>query len=177
MRRVVGCVALVVLASSPGAVRAQTWRVDAAATLLVEAWDQNERREALGGLFAGVESRLWRDVALRLEGVIARVRQHGDDAWLVGYTVGTRARWSAGGLRPYLDIGAGISHATREVPLRGTQFNFLATAGGGIELPLNGVAVAFGPRWLHLSNNGRQGRGRNPDIQSLGFTLAVVFAH
>jgi hypothetical protein len=35
------------------------------------------------------------------------------------------------------------------------------------------VHAVAGFRWIHLSNNGREGHDRNPDIQALGGYAAV----
>ena len=49
----------------------------------------------------------------------------------------------------------------------------LIIAGGGIEIPTGQVSLELGARWFHMSNNGREGASRNPDIQSLGMIIAI----
>jgi hypothetical protein len=147
--------------------------LDVAATVLREAWDFNESTEWLSGALAGLDRRMWRGLAVRGEAVALRVAQQGDDAWLVGFTVGTRVRWNHAGLRPLIDLAVGLSDATTAVPPRGTAFNYLATLGAGVEMPARGALVSVTGRWLHASNAGREGNHRNPDIQSLGVVFGI----
>jgi hypothetical protein len=172
MRSVVGCALLVSLCVANPLAQRATWHADLAGTALVESWDRNERREFLAGLFAGVDWRAWRGLAIRTEGVLLRVVQQEDDAVLGGFLLGTRTRWGAR-FQPYVDIGAGLSQSSQDVPVGGTAFNFLLMAGSGITLPTGRVATSIGGRWLHISNNGREGNDRNPDIQSLGIVVAI----
>jgi len=72
-----------------------------------------------------------------------------------------------------VDLAVGLSDSTVAVPKRGTTFNYLIVGGAGVELPGRAMTVDLGLRWLHVSNNGREGSGRNPDIQSLGITAGV----
>jgi hypothetical protein len=126
---------------------------------------------------AGVDRHVWNAVALRGEVMAVRVVQRGDDGWLGGFTVGTRLRWAGDGWRPLLDVAVGVSHATERIPPSGTQFNYLAVIGGGAERRVGAVLVAVTGRWLHASNNGREGRHLNPDIQSLGTLVSVGWEH
>jgi hypothetical protein len=87
--------------------------------------------------------------------------------------VGTRGRWGRGSLRPVVDVAVGLSNATRPVPPRGTSFNYLAAIGAGFEMAPRPAVVTVTGRWWHASNNGREGRQRNPDIQSLGVVVGV----
>jgi hypothetical protein len=149
------------------------WHVDVATTVFREAWDRNDSTEWLSGAILGVDRRIWRGLAVRTEALALRVFQHAEDAWLRGLTLGTRARWRRGSTSPVIDVAVGISDATQAVPPRGTSFNYLAAIGGGIEVPLRRMRLAVTGRWLHASNNGREGRHRNPDIQSLGLIVGV----
>lgn len=159
--------ALLVLAQSP-----EVWHVDLSASIFREAWDENERTEWLAGVGAGVDRQVWRALALRAELVALRVQQ-ARVAWLRGFTVGTRARWRRARVQPIADVAVGLSHSTEEVPLRGTRFNYLAVIGAGIETAVGRQRVSLTGRWLHVSNNGREGRDRNPDIQSLGLVVGL----
>jgi Lipid A 3-O-deacylase (PagL) len=141
--------------------------------MLWEAWDFNDSTEHLGGLVAGVDRRVWRGLFIRGEVLALRAMQHGDDSWVGGFTVGTRMRWGRGGLRPVVDVAVGSSSATRPVPPGGTAFNYLAAIGAGVEMPVGPSIVIVTARWLHASNNGREGRQRNPDLQSLGAVVSV----
>ena len=149
------------------------WGIDLSGAVLIEAWDYNAARESLAGGFVGVDRHVWGPLAARGEGLWLRVAQQGEDAWLRGFTIGSRARWRHSSAVPFLDIGVGLSSATARVPIHGTTFNYLATLGGGVEIPVRGIELAVGARWLHVSNNGREGRARNPDIQSIGVLVGV----
>jgi hypothetical protein len=145
--------------------------------VLREAWDFNDSLETLAGAAVGADRRVWRGVAVRGELLGLRVWQHGDDAWLGGFTIGTRTRWGSGGTRPVVDVGVGLSTASLPVPSKGTRVNYLAMFGAGVEHAAGPVVLAVTGRWFHASNNGREGRRLNPDIQSLGITLSVGWEH
>jgi hypothetical protein len=156
---------------------ARSTRVDAGALAAREAWDRNEASETLIGVLVGADHEVWRGLAVRAEVLALRVLQAHADAWLGGITLGTRMRLSDGRLRPLLDVAVGASHASRVVPVRGTRFNYLALIGGGVERRVGGVWLSVTGRWLHASNNGREGRHLNPDIQSLGALVSVGWEH
>jgi hypothetical protein len=164
----VGILALL-LASSP--------QIDVGVTTLVEVWDLNATRETLAGVIVGADHGVWRGVAIRGELLVLRVVQQPESAWLGGFTVGTRWRWQRDGTRPFIDIAVGLSTASGAVPPTGTHFNYLAAIGAGVERPLGSMTLAVTGRWLHASNNGRNGRSRNPDIQSLGALVSVGWKH
>jgi hypothetical protein len=153
------------------------WHADVGLAVLPEAWDVNEARETLTGLTAGVDRRVWKAVALRGEVMALRVLQAGDDAWLRGFSIGTRTRWGGPAVRRFVDVAVGLSDATQPVPPRGTRFNYLAAVGVGVEVPWGAAVVSVTGRWLHASNNGREGRHLNPDIQSLGAIVGVGWKH
>lgn len=153
---------------APGA-----WRVDVGVAALGEAWDVNESTDSLAGLVVGADRRAWRGWSIRGELLILRVLQQPDAAWLGGLTVGTRMRWGQANVRPVADVAVGLSSATRPVPQRGTTFNYLAVIGAGAEVPLRSLILTVTGRWIHASNNGREGRHRNPDIQALGAVVGV----
>jgi hypothetical protein len=173
--RVVAIVALVVACSTTVNAQASDWSVSGGTVALVEAWDYNEAKESLFGVVVGVDRRIWRRMSARAEGLALRVRQIGEDAWLRGFTVGTRARWPQARLRPFVELAVGLSDSTAIVPVRGTSFNYLLLSGAGVEVPAGNATFELGARWLHVSNNGRDGNHRNPDIQSLGLVVAVVW--
>ena len=149
------------------------WRIDAGVAVLSEAWDFNEATESFAGLIVGADRRVWKGLSLRGELLMLSVTQQPDHAWLRGVTVGTRMRWGQAHVRPVVDAGVGLSDSTRPVPTGGTAFNYLAVIGAGVEAPLGAVIVAVTGRWLHASNNGREGRHNNPDVQSLGAVVSV----
>jgi hypothetical protein len=147
--------------------------VDIAAGGFAEAWDRNEASEWLSGLAAGGDRRVWRGLAVRGELVLLRVWQQADDAWLRGITVGARHRMRGGGKTMFLDVAVGVSDSTVRVPVRGTEFNYLALIGAGAEIPMGGMLFTLAGRWFHVSNSGREGRHINPDIQALGALVGV----
>lgn len=151
-----------------------SWHVDFAGAAFHEAWDFNGSTESLAGAFFGIDRRVWRRVALRVELPAVHIFQNGDDAWLGGVTVGTRFRWRPGtGASLFVEISVGVSEATRPTPPRGTNFNYLALMGGGVEVPFRRVYLSVTGRWFHVSNASLEGSSRNPDIQSLGVLFGV----
>jgi hypothetical protein len=171
-------VALLVLCPTWTTAQSPSWQVDVAGVALAEAWDFNEGAESLAGLALGAQRRVWKALTVRAEGVVLHVEQAGDDGWLRGFTIGTRTRWGASRIKPFVHLGVGLSDATTPVPARGTRINFLALVGGGVQIPIRAqFLVDFGARWFHVSNNGREGRNRNPDIQALGAVIAIGWAY
>jgi hypothetical protein len=173
MRAWLMIVALVVASGMTAVAQTPTWHASAGATALVESWDYNESREALTGLVVGIDRHVWRALAMRVEGTVLHIAQDTPDAWLRGGTIGARARWSRSFGHPFIDIAVGLSHSTRDIPVRGTASNFLILAGAGVEVPFRAISLELAARWLHVSNNGRAGRHRNPDIQALGAVVAI----
>jgi len=161
------------MSGTSGRAAQSAWHVDAGGTALVEAWDLNESGEALAGVILGVDRSVWKGLAIRAETNVTRIEQEGPNAWLTGATLGTRARWSRSFGRPFVDLAFGFSGATHETPLRGTASNYLIVSGGGIELPAGRISLELAARWFHISNAGRHGARRNPDIQSLGVVVAI----
>jgi hypothetical protein len=175
MRSWSAIVALVVVSGASGRAQASAWHADIGGAAMVEAWDRNESGESIAGVVAGIDRRIWKGLAIRSEGHVAHVEQAGRDAWVHGVTLGTRGRWQRSFGRPFVDVAFGWSSASHETPPRGTASNYLIVTGAGVELPAGPVSLELGARWLHLSNNGRRGRGRNPDIQALGLVIAIGF--
>ena len=164
MRAWTAIVALLLVGAEATQAQDRSWHLDAAVLTLVEAWDYNEAKESLLGAAWGVDTSLWRAMRLRLEGQLLRVQQEGPDALLYGVTVGTRAQWRG---MPFVELAGGVSNATRRIPPRGTTVNLLILAGG------DRLSLDLAARWFHVSNNGREGRHRNPDIQALGTSIAI----
>lgn len=165
-------VLVLLVCATPASAQERAWTIDVTSGYYVEAWDSNEGTEHLAGIQAGIDNRLWRGVALRGEAIVLRVRQQGSDTWLRGATVAMRVR-RASTMPLFLDIGAGLAKAGEPLPPTGTRFNYLLVAGGGVEVPWSTLHVTAGARWLHVSNGGREGNARNPDIQTLGGFVGV----
>jgi Lipid A 3-O-deacylase (PagL) len=173
MKTVRTAVAIVLLGAAPASAQSRAWTADVTAASYVEAWDFNDSTEHLTGVHAGLDRRIWREIAVRGEALFLHVHQRGEDAWVSGGMLLMRVRR---GIRPgkfFAELGAGLAWATEPVPPNGTERNYVLLAGAGVEVPLSQMHLAVGARWLHFSNNGREGRARNPDIQSLGAFAGV----
>jgi hypothetical protein len=145
--------------------------VEFAGAVLTEAWSANETHEWLAVGNAGIWWAFLDHVTFVLELQATRVFQSPSrNAFVQGLT--PVFRWRVHDAYPwavFVELGPGVSWSDTPVPVRGTRFNYLLVAGGGVTRRLSGRSqVLAGLRWLHLSNAGRAGRGRNPDIQSLG---------
>lgn len=166
-------VALVAVAGARPAAQDVPWSVDVGGSTLVEAWDRNQARESLAGGQIGITRHVWRPLFVRVEGLVLHASQTPESGWLGGFTVGPRARWLGMRGRPFFDLGVGFSRASTEIPPGGTASNYVIVSGAGVGVPLGRASLELAARWLHLSNNGREGRHRNPDIQALGVVVAI----
>jgi hypothetical protein len=153
--------------------------VELTGALLVEAWNLNERREYLAGANVAIWWAFRERAALVVEMHATRVYQdrprHGfvqGLAPLVRWQVYRADTWAF-----FAEAGPGISWSDTRVPPRGTRFNLLAIGSAGVTHRINTHSEAIvGFRWLHLSNAGREGRARNPDIEALGPYAGVRFS-
>lgn len=145
----------------------------------VEAWNLNEGREWLLAGTAGVWWAVTDRALLLTEFHVARVFQDPSrPAFINGFAPLVRWRLRRGPpWTLFADVGPGISWSDTAVPPRGTRFNFLLLGGGGAAWPIGRqVEALVGVRWIHLSNNGREGRRRNPDIEALGAYVGLSLA-
>jgi hypothetical protein len=147
---------------------------------VTEAWNLNGPREWLAAGTAAVTWSFVNRAALVVEFQAARVFQSTPrPAFVQG--MATLVRWEAHAGDPwrvFLELGPGVSWSDTTVPPRGTRFNYLIVAGGGLLRRLGSqVHLVTGARWWHLSNNSREGRSRNPDIEGVGgyAGVAIVF--
>jgi Lipid A 3-O-deacylase (PagL) len=181
-------IALAILGASATAVSAQdaaevetdpfhrnTMGVEFGFGALGEAWNLNAGREWLVDGTASVWWAFRTGVAVVIEFHNIRVLQETDNAFVQGFSPLVRWRmrerhtW-----RLYGEVGPGISWSDLTVPPRGTRFNYLFQAGTGVQRRLGRNSdLVVGLRFLHLSNNGREGRGRNPDIEAVGGQLGI----
>jgi hypothetical protein len=148
--------------------------------LLGEAWNLNERREWLADGSLVIWWAFANGAALVIEFHAIRVFQRSSrNAFVNGLT--PILRWRLRHAEPwsvFVEFGPGISWSDTVVPPRGTRFNYLIQAGTGLTRRLGRqMHAVVGLRWLHVSNNSREGRDRNPDIEALGgyAGLSVVF--
>jgi hypothetical protein len=139
--------------------------------LLGEAWNVNRNRESLVDGDAAVWWCFADRAMLSVEFHAMRVFQHPERAAFVNgltpvlrWQLLDRPAWLL-----FLEGGPGISWSDTVVPPRGTRFNYLLVGGGGLMRRLGPqVHALLGARLLHISNNGREGRDRNPDIEAIG---------
>jgi Lipid A 3-O-deacylase (PagL) len=154
--------------------------IEAGGAILGEAWNLNARREWLVDGSLSIWWGFHRRASLVVEFHATRVFQEPPrDAFVNGLVPLVRWRLIERPRRTlFVDVGPGISWSDTVTPPRGTRFNYLALAGAGVSHRLGKQTHAItAMRWLHLSNNGLEGRSRNPDIEALGgyVALAVVF--
>jgi len=152
------------------------WHLQLASHGAVETWNYNISREVLGSVVPGVTYGLRDGLVVTATWPLYYVSQRGIDGWLLGATIGLRGRiYKRPRFSLFLELDVGVSEADTLVPPRGTRFNYLALAGGGATVRLNSTVHVFGAiRWVHLSNNGRAGRDRNPDIEAVGPQVGVL---
>lgn len=152
------------------------WLMGMTGSALSEAWNYNTSREELYGVSVGLRYELRHNVALGVEALTTYVSQRGVDAYLLGWLCGVR--WRVFGRERAtvsLDLDVGMARGERPLPPRGTRFNYLFRPGATIAWPVSkGIVGTAGLTWLHISNGGFQGRGRNPDIQAVGITAGVL---
>jgi hypothetical protein len=172
-------------ATPPGAAQPQeafgknTIGLEFGLALLAEAWNLNEGREWLANGSASLWWAFLDRTRLIIEFHATRVFQaRPRNAFVQGFT--PIVRWQLRDAAPwgvFLEAGPGISWSDTRVPPRGTRFNYLLLAGTGITRRLGHQCQAVaGVRWLHLSNAGREGRDRNPDIEALGPYAGLTIA-
>lgn len=154
------------------------WHLELGTHGALETWNYNLSHEEMLCAYTGITYGVGKGVVLKIGSPLYYVWQRGTDGWLLGLTWGARGgivrrtRWSV-----FWEFEVGISEADTQVPPRGTRFNYLALGGSGVAFRLRPGLHAVGSlRWVHVSNNGRAGRDRNPDIEAVGPALGVLLA-
>lgn len=148
--------------------------------LVTEAWNLNGPREWLAGGTAAVSWSFHDRTAVVIEFEAVRVFQRTPRVAHV-QGMATLFRWQARSGDPwsvFVELGPGLSWSDTTVPPRGTRFNYLILASGGLLRRVGAQTHAvIAARWWHLSNNSREGRSRNPDIEGVGGYggLAITF--
>ena len=152
------------------------WHLELGGHGALETWNYNISREELYGLDVGLTYGLGNGITLRASWPLYYVAQRDTNAYLLGTTIGVRARiYRRGRVSIFLEGELGVSEADTLVPPRGTRFNYLALGGAGCTTRLApGLHLLTGLKLLHLSNNGLAGRDRNPDIEAVGPHVAVL---
>lgn len=150
--------------------------IELGGSVLGELWNLNDERE---WLLDGTASFLWpfKDgIALVVRFHNIRVFQDTENAFVQGFSPLVRWRMrERGSWRLFAEVGPGISWSDVTVPPRGTKFNYLFEGGGGVQWRLGTNShFVLGATFLHISNNGREGRGRNPDVEALGPHAAIT---
>jgi hypothetical protein len=137
---------------------------------LVEAWNLNAGREWLLDATASIWWAYANDVALGVEFRHTRIYQATPNAFLQGLSPLFRWRYlDRGSWGMFMEVGPGISWSDIETPPAGTKFNYLFQGSTGVLGRVGRNIHAFGAfRFLHVSNNGREGKNRNPDIEAMG---------
>lgn len=149
----------------------------ATTTAVFEAWDYNLSEEWFGGGSVALWYFVLDGLAVGVEATFVRVNQDAfPDSLLRG--VSEKVRWHFIDRRQaslFAEAGIGASWSRQPVPRRGTKFNYLLHAGGGTTARLSRrTDLIVEIRWFHVSNNGREGRNRNPDIQALGGNIGIL---
>jgi hypothetical protein len=152
------------------------WNLELGGHVALETWNYNISHEEVYGLCAGLTYGLGNGITLKTSWPLYYASQRGTNAYLLGTTIGVRARiYRRGRVSVFLEGDVGVSEADTFVPPRGTRFNYLALGGAGFTVRLRpGVHLLAGLKLLHLSNNSLAGRGRNPDIEAVGPHAAIL---
>jgi hypothetical protein len=154
---------------------AHRWHFELEGQAALEAWNYNISHEEAYALAEGLTYGLRDGLVLRMNQRFIYVSQRGEDAVLLGLTIGGRGRiYRRGRAAAFLQGELGISHTAVAAPPRGTRFNYMAIGGAGLTARLtaraHGVAAL---QVIHLSNASLKGAGRNPDIEAIGLSLGV----
>jgi hypothetical protein len=144
--------------------------VEFAVSPLIEIWNLNIHREPIVDISASFWGAISDRFSLGIEFQHAFVIQHTPGAFVQGISPLFRWRFAD---QPswdwFLEVGPGVSWSDLDTPPRGTRFNYLFQAGAGV---MRRVArsqhLVLAYRFLHLSNNHREGRIRNPDLEMMG---------
>lgn len=82
--------------------------------------------------------------------------------------------WTGTRLTPFVEGGAGVMYATRGVPERGTNFNFVTQAGFGAHMAVaERVTLDFRALFHHLSNANTL--DTNPGLNAVLLNVGVTF--
>jgi hypothetical protein len=154
------------------------WHLELGGHGALETWNYNGSHEEMYGWRGGLAYGLGKGLTLTAGVPLYYVSQRGVDAWLFGAAFGIRGRvYRKGRMSAVLEFEVGVSESDTIVPPRGTRFNYLALGGAGTTIRLRpGIHLLTSLRWIHVSNNGLAGRHRNPDIEAVGPTAALLIA-
>ena len=180
----IATLAAVLMAATPAAAQERrpfhhgTVGIEFAAAPLVEIWNLNGHREPM----VEVSASFWGAVSDRfmvgIEFQNGYVFQHTPGALVQGISPLLRWRFAD---RPtwdwFVEVGPGVSWSDLDTPPNGTRFNYLFQAGAGaIKQFRSTQSLVLAYRFLHLSNNHREGRTRNPDLELMGLYAGWSFS-
>jgi hypothetical protein len=145
---------------------------------LVEIWNLNGHREPMLEGNASFWGAIRNRVAIGIEFQHGYVFQHTPGALVQG--ISPLVRWKIADNPEwdwFVEGGPGVSWSDLSTPPRGTKFNYLFQAGAGV-LKRTGKSqhLLLAYRFLHLSNNHREGREHNPDLEMMGLYLGWSFS-
>jgi hypothetical protein len=145
---------------------------------LVEIWNLNGHREPMLEGSASFWGAIRNRVAIGIEFQHGYVFQHTPGALVQG--ISPLVRWKIADNPDwdwFVEGGPGVSWSDLSTPPRGTKFNYLFQAGAGV-LKRTGESqhLLLAYRFLHLSNNHREGREHNPDLEMMGLYLGWAFS-
>lgn len=152
------------------------WHLELASHYAPEAWNYNVSREQMFGIAPGLTYGLTDGLAFTIAGPLYFVDQRGIDAWVLAVNFGLRSRVvRRGRVSAFVEFQVGLSEADTRTPPGGTRFNYLALGGAGATMRIAPAVHLVGTlRWIHVSNGGREGRSRNPDIEAVGPQFGVL---
>jgi hypothetical protein len=152
-----------------------TWHFEADASAAFELWNYNASHEDLFGLSQSVTYGVRDGFAIHGAQRFIYISQRGQDAVLLGLTMGVRRRIGhPGRVTGFLQGDLGISYTAIATPPRGTRFNYLAVGGGGVMIRTSPrVHVVTTALLTHISNAGIKGSSRNPDLEALGVAVGI----
>ena len=144
--------------------------MEAAAVLMTEIWNLNGRREHMIEGSASFWGAIGKRVAVGIEFHNAFVVQRTPGALVQGLS--PLIRWKFVDNQAwdwFLETGPGVSWSDIETPPNGTKFNYLYQAGAGVIKRVGRAShLVIAYRFFHLSNNHREGREHNPDLEMMG---------
>ena len=152
--------------------------IEAAAAPLIEIWNLNGHREPMLDVSASFWGAVSDRFMLGVEFQHAFVFQHTPGAFIQGISPLLRWRFAD---RPnwdwFVEVGPGVSWSDLDTPPSGTRFNYLFQAGAGAIKQIGSTqSLVLAYRFLHLSNNHREGRTRNPDLEMMGLYAGWSFS-
>ena len=152
--------------------------IEIGASPMIEIWNINEEHEQVFEGTAAFWGAIKDRIAVGIEFHHAFVVQDAPGAFVQGlspmirFKLTDRPKWNW-----YAETGPGVSWSDLTTPVRGTKFNYLFQAGTGFMRrvgPSSNVLLAY--RFFHLSNNGREGKDHNPDLEMMGGYVGWSFS-